>query len=103
VSFFLNAYGSGFCDGKGVNHVGQTLYQGVRSGKALRLSPTLGGSEADGHQYYREDLYIPVLLPPAEKVANKVFKSSSDFMRWLNPAFDSLLKLLPRFLRKHYC
>jgi hypothetical protein len=101
---FLNAYGSGFSDRKGVNHVGQTIYQGVRAGKALRLSPTLGVSEADRHQYYREESYIPVLLPPAEKIANKLFKSSSNFMRWLDPAFDSFLKTLPRTQRNnHYC
>jgi hypothetical protein len=104
---FLNAYGDAFCDRDSVSHLGQTLYQGQRATMAVRLSPTLGEGEANRHQLYRERSYIAPMVPLAEKLGNKLFKSSSIYMRWLDPAMDSLLLYISGTLcqniRIHYC
>jgi hypothetical protein len=89
-----------------VTHYGQTVYQGARGTAAVRLSPSLGPKEAARHQYYREDSYVPALLPTAEKLGNKLFTASSQRMRSLDPAVDSLLKIWlddSPLTRKHYC
>jgi hypothetical protein len=103
---FLDAYGSAFSNRKSVTHYGQTVYQGLRGTKAVRLSPTQGPGEGDKQQYYRETSYVPALIPTAEKIGNKLFSSSSQRMRWLDPAIDSLLKIWmngPTIERNHYC
>jgi hypothetical protein len=104
---FLNAYGDAFCDRDSVNHFGQTVFQGQRASLAVRLSPTLGLGEANRHQLYRERSYIAPMVPLAEKLGNKLFKSSTNFMRWLDPALDSLLLFTSSKIcgniRNHYC
>lgn len=58
------------------------------------------------HQYHREDSYVPALIPTAEKIGNKLFTSSSQRMRSLDPAVDSLMKIWMKessLNRNHYC
>jgi hypothetical protein len=73
---------------------------------AIRLSPTLGGGEANCHQLYQERLHIAPMVTMAKKLGNKLFKSSSIYMRWLDPSMDSLLLYISGTLcqniRNHY-
>jgi hypothetical protein len=87
----LETYGTGFGDRDTAFHLGQTVYQGSRGSSGMHLSPSMGKGEARFHQYYRQKSYIAALQPSSEKFANRVVKSTQNFMSQLDPATMSLL------------